>query len=500
MKKNNKFACKTNLFTTFIQIISLLAISFLLGFQFKYTNSFASTWDQVDFARGLDMYNIMAMQPHFPGYPYFILGGKILHLWIENPAEALTVFNILFFSSALIPIYLIGRQYLKREYSLLMTAILYTGSYCLTMVNQPMSEGAALSALWWYVYSLKTALKSRHPLSGVLSMFLLSILLGIRLSYFPFSIGIVYFFYRKWKEKHISMKQIFVNTIIAFLFQFVWVLAAAFSEGGIKPFIKLALAFTSGHFQSWGGAVTAVDLNFVERLRIFIIENIFWTGILSRSIILLVFYFLIAILFLFSMKWENVKKDILLKLLFLLGFCYFLWALFAQNIDKPRHILPLAMFILFYLFIVVLAKRNHLVALLCMFILCCQCFLAASLIKEQATLKPAIYKTAKFLNHYKNPFIVYTWEETRVFDYLNVPFSHKRVQTYNVFVHDAGYYSDKEILLTDKVVQGFKQQGIDVEDNIVKVQHFQSNELFDPIYSEITLFKWKNTSGGEHDE
>ncbi|WP_274855450.1 hypothetical protein [Bacillus methanolicus] len=297
------------------------------------------------------------------------------------------------------------------------------------------------------------------------------------------------------------MKQIFVNTIIAFLFQFVWVLAIAISEGGIKPFIKLALAFTSGHFQSWGGAVTAVDLNFVERLRIFIFENIFWTGILSRSIILLVFYFLLAILFLFSFKWNNVKQNIQFKLLFILGFCYFLWALFAQNIDKPRHILPLAMLILFYIFIVVLAKRNHMpVVLLCIFILCLQCFNAASLIKEQATHKPAIYKTAEFLNHYKNPFIVYTWEETRVFDYLNVPFSHKRVQTYNIFVHDAGYYSDKEILLTDKVVQGFKQQGVDVENNIVKVQHFQSNELFDPVYNEITLYKWKHTSGGEHDE
>lgn len=39
---------------------------------------------------------------------------------------------------------------------------------------------------------------------------------------------------------------------------------------------------------------------------------------------------------------------------------------------------------------------------------------------------PAVYQLAHFLEKKDEPLIVYTWEESRVFEYLSVPFRHEK--------------------------------------------------------------------------
>ena len=173
-----------------ITLISLFSITFLFWTQITHVNAFASTWDQVDFALALDRYDLMAMQPHFPGYPYFILGGYLIHQFIENRVASLTVFNILVYLSAVFPMYKLARNYVSRSYSLWITSIIYSSTYILVIVNQPVSEGAALAALWWYFWSIQVAMKNTGIVINSLPSFFLSILLGIRLSYIPFAIGL----------------------------------------------------------------------------------------------------------------------------------------------------------------------------------------------------------------------------------------------------------------------------------------------------------------------
>jgi hypothetical protein len=86
--------------------------------------------------------------------------------------------------------------------------------------------------------------------------------------------------------------------------------------------------------------------------------------------------------------------------------------------------------------------------------------------------------------------ILYTWEETRVLEYLGAPISHKRIMTYEVFAHDMTYYKNNQIYLTNKVVEGFKTQGTDLSGKIKKVKMFQSNPIYDPVYHDITLYEW----------
>ncbi len=479
-----------------IQIISLFTLFGLIFFQLRNINPFAATWDQADFAFGVLRYDMMAMQPHFPGYPYFILGGKLIHSFIENPAEALTVFNILFFGSSCFPIWRLMRNTISKEYSLLLSAIIYSSSYTLTMVNQPMSEGAALAALWWFIWSLYFALYKEEKRAMILPLFIFSVLLGIRLSYLPFAIGIVYLFYQKWKTGKALLKQLIIFTVIAVFFQFIWVGAVAISEGGFISFLKLSLGFTFGHFQDWGGAVSSVDPSGFERVKTFIVENIIWSGFSAHSVILLILYLGIFLVYLLTAPWKNFKNRTDLHLPFLLFVCYFSWAYLAQNIDKPRHILPLAGLGCWIVFLQLFKRKtNSFIIILMSAILAAQCLQTAFLIKEQSEKKPAVHQLAQYLAQSKQPIIVYTWEETRVFEYLQVPFFHKKVQTYEFFLHDSSYYSEWTILLTDKVAEGFILQGADIEKDLEKVEEFHSNKLFDPIYGDVTLYKWKRHQG-----
>jgi hypothetical protein len=481
---------KLKLENLMIILFSVIMFLSLFIFQLMNINPFASTWDQVDFALAISRYDLLAMQPHFPGYPYFILGGKIFSILFDNPAKSLAFFNICLFSTTLYPTYQIGKRYLTKEKALLFSVILYSSSYVLLLVNQPISEGAAISVLCWYVWSLQKSLHSQNSLQILIPLLFLSILFGIRLSYLPFAIGIVYLFYIKWKMKQVRIKRLLQLTFVGMMFQMIWVLAIALSEGSITGFIKLSIAFTSGHFQDWGGSVGSNSIPLWDRIYQFIIHNIFWTGFFTQSKILMFMFGFMFLLLIFYLYKNRFSLDKFYVLILFLNATYFIWALLAQNIDKPRHIIPIVMLSLVFTFILYLQKSNKFGISFISIFLIAQWFQATTLIKEQATQIPATYQLEKFLEEKNEPFIVYTWEETRVLEYLHATFPHKRIHTYDIFKHDSSYYYGHEILLTDKVISGFENQGINISNQVEKVGEFQSNSLFDPVYDRIILYKW----------
>jgi hypothetical protein len=466
---------------------SLTAILVLFSYQLRHINSYAATWDQVDYSLALERFDIMAMQPHFPGYPYFILGGLFIHQFIENQTASLTVFNILFYFSAIFPIYNLARWYVSKSLSFLITAIIYSSSYVLITVNQPMSEGAGLAALWWYFWSIQRAVRQEGRLGDWLPLVLFSILLGIRLSYLPFGVGLIYLFWIKWKKKEYTPRQLSIRFMFALLLQLIWVAGLVISEGSIQGFLKLSLAFTSGHFSDWGNTAVSSNQSIMDRVILLLFKNLFWHGLSSLSIIIASIIVVFGLLNLVHFKW-SIKN---LALPYLLALSYFVWALFAQNIDKPRHIVPVILFILLILLVTVLVKFSHpIITVICLVLLLSNSLESVHMIKEQATKRPATYLLSDYTKKMDKNSILYTWEETRVLEYLGAPISHKRIMTYEVFAHDMTYYKNNQIYLTNKVVEGFKTQGTDLSGKIKKVKMFQSNPIYDPVYHDITLYEW----------
>jgi hypothetical protein len=469
-----------------LSYFSLVILFCLFFIEIYYASPYAATWDQVDFALALDRYDLLAMQPHFPGYPYFVLGGMFIHVFVENPAKALSIFNIIALFSATIPIVLLLKKHFSTSMSLFISALLQSASYIMVIAGQPMSDGAALAVLWWYFWSIELARKRDAWWIQLLPLALFSLLMGIRLSYAPFAVAILFLWYEDWK-KHRSAFRIGCFLTSAAFFQLIWITAVAATEGSFQSFFKLAISFTSGHFEEWGGTAASDGQPLWERAIRFFFYNILWTGIATQNVILLFLYMVAC-----TVIWRS-KKCPFPRWLLVSGFIYFLWALFAQNIEKPRHILPLVHLVLLYGW--TRYARNHMSMYrwsIAMAVLAAQFATGIWHMREQALQLPATYQLAYDLQNSKEKFVLYTWEETRVLQYLDVDFPHKDVLHFSFFLQDKENYQHAKIYMTDHVVKGFQAQGISLSRHVRKVKTYRSSTLADPVYGNITLYEWMN--------
>jgi hypothetical protein len=482
---------------SFLSKMGVVFLIFTLGItsylRVLYSSPFARSWDQVDFSFALERFDLLAMQPHFPGYPYFVFGGMVFNRWIENPAQALSVFNTLMLLFTALPIYWLANRYLSKMASLLACTAVQSLSYLWIMATEPMSEAAAVSVLWWFLWSLQRAKEDQARGINVLPMFLFSVLMGIRLSYVAFGLGIILLLYSKrtlFPDKKGYLVYIVKHLIIAVLFQFIWIGGLAATEGDIGNFLSLAYQFTFGHFNDWGGAITAESTPFIERFLQLLFINIFWVGLCGESFFTAVLWGLLLILIGSDIMKNKMYSSASIGLIF----SYFAWALFAQNIDKPRHALPLIFLLAFFIILTALrsekARGYKILIISCLFII--QSVHGYGLVKEKANAEPATYQLTNFLKEYEEPFVVYTWEEARIMDYLEADFPYDRLLTYEYFAGNIKQRGNKKIFITNRVLEGFENQGIQVERHVQKVKTFQSNPLFDPVYSSITLFEWKS--------
>ncbi|TLS39189.1 hypothetical protein [Pseudalkalibacillus caeni] len=474
----------------------LFYIVLLNIWRFEHISPFVRTWDQVDFSLALSRFDLFAMQPHFPGYPYFVLGGMLIGNWIDNPARALSAFNVILIFSSVFPTYFLFRSRLTVLASLLGTAAVQSLAYISLNATEPMSEAAAVAMLWWFFWTIHLALKKKSLFYTILPLFAYSLVLGIRLSYLLFGAAIVLLWIVKRKQFS-SWNAYFYfigwQTALAVFFQLIWVAALVASEGGIASFLNLAFGFSQGHFEDWGGAVTATSLPFWNRVWQLVTMNWLWAG-LSASFAFSAVVLAVLIVFAFKELLGGKRRLTILEIVLSLTLgCYFLWVLFAQNIEKPRHILPLTgPFLFLVLYFLFASKKRYLVKIL--IVICFiggQSYQGYTLIEEKMETTPTVYQLADYLkNQGSRPFVVYTWEETRILEYLEVPFRHKQIFTYDYFKEDISHYKGYTIYLTDHVVNGFADQGIDIHGKVKKIAEFDSNPLFDPVYHKITVYKF----------
>ncbi|MGP3559585.1 nucleoporin-interacting protein [Geobacillus sp. BK01] len=455
----------------------------LVGAGLYWASPYAAAWDEVDFTLALERYDLLAMQPHFPGYPYFILGGMAVHAVVANPAKALSVLNVLVLGSAVFPLVWLLRRHVPLPAALLAALAVFSSSYVFLAAARPMSDGAALGVLWWYIWAVERTHRQKTWRAQLLPAALFSVLMGIRLSYAPFAVALLFLWYEDWKT-HRRFSRVAASALAAAGFQLIWVAAVARTEGGLWPFFKLGWAFVHGHFSDWGGTAAASPLPFSERVCRFLINNFLWTGIASQNAWLLAAYAVMG-----AIAWRAGRFQ-LPRSLVVSALLYAVWALLAQNIEKPRHLLPLIHFALFYVWgRFFTALRPWRLALAAAVVLL-QAGVGAGQLREQVETPPAVYQLAADLRDKPRPFVVYTWEETRVFDYLHVPFPHKEVFHFSFFLQDKENYRHAAIYMTNHVVDGFRAQGADLSGRVRKVKTYRSSSLADPVYGTITLYEW----------
>lgn len=475
------FLQKGNKMNRVLRIWAIILFSSAIVIRFFYASPFAASWDEVDFSLALKQYDILAMQPHFPGYPFFILGGMMTHLFIESPVQSLGIFNAIMALTAAFPMYWMARHYVSKTSALIVVAALQTSGYFSILVTQPMSEGAALAVLWWYLWSVERAFRTNEFRAQFWPVIFFAVLMGIRVSYAPFGIALIVLVWQQWHEEK---WRFIIICCTAVLSQLVWIGALIWNIGGVEGLWKISFGFVEGHFTEWGGAVTETSEPLISRLFRLLSENIGFAGIGVHSYVLTSFF--LFFLLLFVLQWKNIRCYP--KLLIALGIVYFVWNLLGQNIDKPRHSYPIVAIVLCVLAISWLKRHSGILLLL---FATFQLVISIPLMQEQKEAVPATYQLASYLQEKQQPFIVYTWEETRIMEYLHVPYEHKRFYTYDYFLQDKKYHKDDTIHVTNHLIEGFQKQGIDIKGQVEEVAVFRSNPLFDPVYNKIILYEWK---------
>jgi hypothetical protein len=470
-----------------------------------YQIPYVSNWDTVDFVLGVEQFDLLKMQPHFPGYPYFIVGGMLFNQFIEHPLFALISFNQTLLISSSLPIYFLARINLKQGQAWFLVLLVQSISYVSLLSTQAMSEAAAIAISWWFIWSVQISLHHRSLALRMIPLFLFSILLGIRLSYIPFGIALLFLVAVDWRSfqgiKRIN--RIVIQIFFAIFFQFIWVAALAASEGGWRPFLALAFGFVNGHFQDWGGTATVDESNIVARTVYLISNNLFWNGLFSQELLLLSLYLVAIITFIFVIKSStNVSWQVFDYLLITVFSANFFWALLAQNIEKPRHIGPLLGIFCFLIFVKILQvqTRRKFIYPLLVGIVSAQLYVGINNMSLQQKEAPAVYQLADYFSLNNEKVVLYTWEETRVLSYLDVPFKHERVFTFEYFLQAKKRYADHHIYLTNKVVAGFQSQGIDISNTVQEVKTFSSSSFIDPVYHTITVYKWTGLEGSREVE
>ncbi|WP_373232059.1 hypothetical protein [Cohnella sp.] len=508
------------------------AIIVIIGFFYlslMYASPFARSWDEVDFVLALERYDLLAMQPHFPGYPYFIAGASIIHRWVADPVLALVMFNAVAAFSSAIPITLLARRYVKgsTSLSLWLTSLVLTTPYLWLMAARPMSECAGIAVLWWFLWSVRHAME--HPKSGArhaLVLVLFGFLMGTRLSFFPFGVAILLLWaeqYKINKDQEGKRLRLALSIMAAGLIQLIWIVGLALSEGTISGFWKLSIAFVKGHFSEWGGGIVSTQIPFGQRIAQLFGSNLIGDVLLSRSAVIgaLLLLLLTAV---YAGQWllrrtetyhgkggfqesEHHNRRYTAWLITCIGF-YLVWALFGQNIEKPRHISPVAgpLLLLFYAATIRTVfslwsirqryRKGHAalsaaIIIVLSGLLITQIVYGADLLRKQAEELPSVYQLHDYVRGLETPVVLYTWEETRVLQYLQADYENRRILTFDYFNAIVAANSGKRVLLTDHVLHGFEQQDPSVRSQVAPIAEFKSNALFDPVYANIILYEWK---------
>ncbi|UKS28445.1 hypothetical protein LOZ80_05780 [Paenibacillus sp. HWE-109] len=482
-----------------------------------YASPFVRTWDEVDFTLALHRYDLLAMQPHFPGYPYFILGGWFINQWLDDSVLALSVFNTFMAICSAIPMFLLAHRLTGGGIrNLLLPALVLSSPYIWLMSSRPMSECAGIALLWWFLWSIRFALdRPASTLRHGLALLMFSLLMGTRLSFFPYGLALVPLWHSFWRQGAKGWRRwlrLGGSALAALLFQLIWVAGLVLSEGNLAGFWKLSLAFVEGHFSEWGGGVISSPMPMGERFFQLIGHNLLGSALFGGSFligtclaVIVAMTLVVRRFFAFPKKLEKENKYYVFWLI-CCALVYTLWALIGQNIEKPRHIVPVVVPILLLLFVYMIRtaeavkasrskKRLWRIVPKMLYtsltvLIAIQVIYGTQLLKRQSGDEPAVYQLNEYLSHLREPFILFTWEETRVLQYLQAEYDHERIYTFGYFQSLAGADSERRVFLTDHVVQGFEQQGKSVEKHLKRIAEFSSDAIFDPVYGHIILYEW----------
>lgn len=446
-----------------VHLLFFVCLSTRLCFPGKYLDS----CDSVDFALGLYDYDLSVLQPHFPGYPVYIVISWLFFQIFHHEVWALVLPGVFFGSLTLYPLSFLAKHLFSERVAAL-TAILYlTNPLCWLQAERPVSDAMGLFFIMlsaYFLYQVFNPIFRTFPIKGwhglhrdgsahspctvphpkpveesvdrqtclFLGSLALGLGLGVRLSYFPFIAlwtGIV--FYSAIQRKHFGIYVFyglmgFVAGVSSWFFPQI-------GHTGWHSFLQNGLSFSHGHFTDWGGSV--VTFGGLERIAC--LSNSLWVSGLGGwwngfSSLRIIPSLIIIISLIYTLKHYHFDRKG-----WFLGGCvlpYMLWVTFGQNVANPRHIIPIIPVILM-LIAYGLCKacekgRKGISLLLVLAFIVSMSIISFKLVLQYHNNTPAPIQLIRFIEGRFNNLStrIYCSDEKRFFDYYAPQWDVRRVR------------------------------------------------------------------------
>lgn len=459
-------------------------------------------WDSIDFALGLSDYDITCYQPHFPGYPVYMFLCWLVHLFTDNDTLALTVPGAVLGSVALVPLYYLAKRMFSEKVALLTVFIYIANPLCWLQSEKALSDAVGLffiilSAQLLFYATTTGRYAFRYLISGSVA---LGICMGVRLSYFPFVLLWVYVFRILSKTDEGEKRSRY--GLYAFLIGIgAWLVPLMYFTG-VKSFIIQGSGFTFGHFSDWGCSV-ATSQNVFSRFTDFI-WCLFCNGLGFWCYDTSAFRFLPSIIMGVGIiiYLRHAKLDYKTRFITLYMLPYLLWVFFCQNLEKPRHILPLIPPIIMCISAglaklrvslsgypgcsmgkeKVLTTYNLFIGIL----IVSMGIISVRLVYTHKNEPTAQIQLLDFVEHnYDGQSTrIYCWETKRLFAYYAPLWDTRRARD----IDDLQYDLDASWIKPEVILSTSKVNGVNSITNDLQVVEFDNNRYSNNPYHKLTLY------------
>ncbi len=332
-------------------------------------------WDGADFALALREYDLAKQQPHFPGYPVYVALARAARATVaRDDVAALALPGALAAGVGAVAAHALG------GIGAALLVILAPGLWLLG--GKALSDGTALGLLL-VVFALARA---RPRGSGLAA----GRLLGGGLAGLPAHARWLWLVRARWRR---ALGGLALGAAL-------WLAPLATIVGPVE-LARIGLHFTSGHFERWGGAVGYGSLGARAAAHGWSLGT--WHLGMGLSPARLVASVALIVAIGLALRRRDPRSRAALAC----AAPYALWALLAQNPDRPRHMAPLAAAV------AVAAGPTIVPALVAA---SAMAVVALPLVREQRKAKSPDAALARFVAaRYPLRTRVYGWEEVRLF-------------------------------------------------------------------------------------
>ncbi|OHB88554.1 MAG: hypothetical protein A3D13_02610 [Planctomycetes bacterium RIFCSPHIGHO2_02_FULL_40_12] len=484
-----------------IVLAALMAIC--MTSRLLFMGEYLEGWDSVDFALGLHDYDIAYYQPHFPGYPVYMFLCRLVHLFTDNDILALTVPGAILGSAVLMPLFYLAKRMFSEEVAWITALIYIVNPLCWLQSEKALSDAVGLffvilSAQLLFYACASGSYALRYLISGSV---LLGICLGVRLSYFPFIILWLYVLRTLSKSDRGKM------TIRYGVFGFVagisiWLIPLAYYTG-LTQLIINGVSFVFGHFGDWGGSVVTSQ-NMPSRFLDFM-WCVFCNGLgfwcYDTSIFRVLPSIIMGLGIIFYLR--HTGFDYKTRYITFYMAPYFLWVFFGQNLEKPRHVLPLIPVIIICISAGLARLNNAKYSYSYLNLIKYNCSSPYHLFIGILIMSMSIISVRLVYAHKKEPVAqiqlldyvgrnynshstrIYCWETKRLFEYYAPLWDTRRVRD----IDDLQYDIEASLVTPEVILSTSKVDGVNsITNNSKVVAEFKNNRYINKPYYKLTLY------------